>query len=107
MELVLRTEVLIVFIILRHLIRDLNTVEDGGLVNPTSRNISEGIASTTDNNNGDSLLLDVVHSSSVTLDGKVEATKSVSREGVSSALEENSIGLKSFKDLIHHWLVDS
>mmetsp|Transcript_441 Transcript_441/g.689 ORF Transcript_441/g.689 Transcript_441/m.689 type:complete len:359 (-) Transcript_441:54-1130(-) len=96
----------IVFIIIieGYFIRDFLIHQYRRFITPQTRHIANGIATTTQNERGDTLGLDVFDTGRMTLECQIEWPQSISRNAISATLQNNSTGLKDFHNLIEQRL---
>lgn len=78
--------------------------EDTSLVSPSTGDVAHGVATTTENQRGQTEALDVAHAVSVAIHAQIEATQTITRQTVTATLQDNSFGLVILHDVLDNGL---
>jgi hypothetical protein len=85
-----------------HLLAHKNT----SLKSPSSSDVAHRVATSTENKSREIKALDIVDTVGVTVHTQIEATESIARQTVTTALENNSLGLVVLHDILNDRLED-
>mmetsp|Transcript_2964 Transcript_2964/g.8483 ORF Transcript_2964/g.8483 Transcript_2964/m.8483 type:complete len:363 (+) Transcript_2964:45-1133(+) len=85
-------------VVVRQRILDINAEKNRGLVSPATGHVAQRVSATTKNEGRNAKALHVLNTVSVAFEGKVEASQTVPRERVGTALEHHGPWLEYFHD---------
>lgn len=100
MELEIRAEILKVVIVWQ-LVGNLGSQCDCSFVRPASGHVSDGVAPSSQKHEGQVVLLHELDALGMALDSDIEASQSISGQGIGSALKNNRRRLIAFHDFRH------
>ena len=94
-------------IVVGKLIGDLYIQQTRSFIGPSTRYVTDGVATATHDEHGDTERFQVIHAHGVTVEGQIEASNAITSERISTALKGDDFGAEALHDHRTYRLKDS